>query len=40
MVELTVTVGENEYVFEFEQEPTEQQIVDAMKTIGGRTRRD
>lgn len=40
MIEVVVTIGDSEYSFEFQQEPTEQQLTDAMDTIGGRPKRD
>ena len=38
MYNVTVKVGIKEFEFEFDQEPTEQQIIEAMEHIGGRPR--
>jgi hypothetical protein len=40
MIELTVIIGGKELKFVFEEEPTESQIIEAIYTIGGRSRRD
>ena len=41
MTIVTVKIEEgSEYAFEFENAPTESEIVEAMETIGGRTKRD
>ena len=41
MTEVTVKIeGGSEIVFEFETAPTEEQLIEAIDTIGGRPRRD
>ena len=40
MINVIVKIEEgSEIVFEFEQEPTEEQLIEAMDTIGGRKKR-
>ncbi len=39
-VKVKVKVGNDIYVYEFDEQPTEQDITDAFETIGGRPKRD